>query len=58
MIDQNAATQDGSTSMLQTGELPTEIGSYRVLELLGQGGMGKVLLAESALPKRKVAIKS
>src|SRR5262249_26273182 len=33
------------------------LGSYRVLEQLGQGGMGTVYLAEHRLMKRRVAIK-
>ncbi len=32
-------------------------GRYRILQTLGQGGMGSVFLAEHALIKRKVAIK-
>ena len=31
--------------------------SYKLLALLGEGGMGKVYLAEQAVPKRKVALK-
>src|SRR5205807_2427767 len=33
------------------------LSSYRVLEMLGQGGMGTVYLAEHRLMKRRVAIK-
>ena len=57
MIDQTAETQDGSNSLTLVGELPSQIGPYRIIELLGKGGMGMVLLGESELPKRKVAIK-
>ena len=58
MIDQTAQTQDGSNnSPALAGELPQQIGPYRIIELLGKGGMGMVLLGESDLPKRKVAIK-
>jgi eukaryotic-like serine/threonine-protein kinase len=60
MIDPNAATQDGSdgnAAVGQKNQWPSQIGGYSVLELLGQGGMGRVLLAESETPKRKVAIK-
>ena len=58
MIDQTAETQDGtSNTSTVPGELPQQIGPYRIIELLGKGGMGMVLLGESELPKRKVAIK-
>ncbi len=58
MIDQTAETQDGSSNTASVpSELPRQIGPYRIIELLGKGGMGMVLLGESELPKRKVAIK-
>ena len=37
--------------------LPATIGDCRVLELLGEGGMGAVFLAEQAHPRRIVAVK-
>lgn len=37
--------------------LPSSIGSYRVLRLLGEGGMGRVYLAEQDAPRREVALK-
>ena len=33
------------------------IGPYRLLQLIGEGGMGEVWLAEQIEPRRKVAIK-
>jgi non-specific serine/threonine protein kinase/serine/threonine-protein kinase len=42
----------------QDGSAPGRIGPYKVLELLGQGGMGEVYLAEQAEPvSRRVAVK-
>jgi serine/threonine protein kinase len=58
MIDQTAETQNSTNnSAVVPSELPQQIGPYRIIELLGKGGMGMVLLGESELPKRKVAIK-
>ena len=40
-----------------TGE-PRQLGPYRLLEVLGEGGMGRVFLAEQSQPvKRRVALK-
>jgi eukaryotic-like serine/threonine-protein kinase len=59
VIDHNAKTQDGVIAKPKPTEtgLPREIGPYRILETLGVGGMGQVLLGQSEIPKRKAAIK-
>lgn len=38
-------------------ELPQWIGPFRILRLLGEGGMGRVYLAEQTQPHREVALK-
>lgn len=41
-----------------TGPLPEQIGPYRIVSLLGQGGMGTVFLGEQREPvRRRVAVK-
>jgi tetratricopeptide (TPR) repeat protein len=37
--------------------LPLEIGPFRLVELLGEGGMGNVYRAEQDVPRRQVALK-
>ncbi|HVT15063.1 MAG TPA: serine/threonine-protein kinase [Thermoanaerobaculia bacterium] len=37
--------------------VPLEVGPFRLVELLGEGGMGSVYRAEQDLPRRQVAVK-
>lgn len=43
--------------MIPDERIPQAIGRYQVLQVLGAGAMGNVLLAEDPRIKRKVAIK-
>src|SRR6202167_1493052 len=52
MVIMGSATKRAA---VETGDLVD--GRYRILSLLGEGGMGSVFLAEHTLIKRKVAIK-
>ncbi|MCA9178749.1 MAG: SUMF1/EgtB/PvdO family nonheme iron enzyme [Planctomycetales bacterium] len=54
--DGASLAQTPLAGMLATG-LPVSLGRYKVLSLLGQGGMGTVFLAEDADLRRHVAIK-
>lgn len=52
------ASDGGLAASLGRAAIPDSIGPYRILGLLGQGGMGQVFEAEQLVPvRRKVALK-
>jgi tetratricopeptide (TPR) repeat protein/predicted Ser/Thr protein kinase len=49
---------DGAAAAVKSSLiLPTQIGRYRIVRLLGKGGMGAVYEAEQDHPRRKIALK-
>ncbi len=52
-----ALRQSVVVGIMGEDQLPEEIGGYRIIRLLGRGGMGVVMEAEQEQPRRRVALK-
>src|SRR5580693_9481636 len=50
-------TDAPSSAGQSTNPIPAVIGHYRIIRLLGEGGMGAVYEAEQETPRRTVALK-
>ncbi|MCB9851688.1 MAG: SUMF1/EgtB/PvdO family nonheme iron enzyme [Phycisphaerales bacterium] len=57
LLASDIALDHGPREIPANSRIPTEIGGYRIIRLIGHGGMGAVYEAEQANPLRRVALK-
>src|SRR5687768_10507646 len=63
MVAADAGLPDGVDGLMPMlaevlDEMPATLGRYRVISVLGRGGMGVVYEAEQDVPRRRVALKT
>jgi len=52
-----ALIRNAASGLLAPAQLPKSVGGYRIVRLIGEGGMGVVYESEQEKPRRRVALK-